>query len=172
MKKKLNNYIEIKNNNSKKFIIHGYASVFDIKDQHNDIIVKGAFVESICSLERIKLLWQHDTSKPIGNITYLEEDNYGLRVEALITDKTQLGRETIELISQKIINGLSIGFIVEKAKYDNQRVRIINKVNLLEISLVTFPAHSDAKINYDYQDSLYKLESSLEEAFLTLKQMR
>ena len=45
------------------------------------------------------------------------------------------------------INGLSVGFITEQEQYDEARdVRVITKVNLLEVSLVTFPANQSATI--------------------------
>jgi HK97 family phage prohead protease len=51
--------------------IYGYASVFDIVDQHNDIIAKGSFAKSIELFyqgKRIVLLWQHQFDQPIGVI--------------------------------------------------------------------------------------------------------
>ncbi len=67
----------VKSASKRNTIIEGYASVFDITDSHNDMIVKGAFKSSKSSC--VKLLWQHDVTKPIGVITILEEDGYGLK---------------------------------------------------------------------------------------------
>ena len=65
--------------------LEGYASVFGTLDHHNDIIIKGAFASSI--RKKIKLLWQHDTLKPIGIIHRLAEDDFGLKIEAEINNK-------------------------------------------------------------------------------------
>ncbi len=72
-------------------IISGYASVFGIADNQNDIMNKGAFKSA--QNHEIKLLWQHDVTKPIGIITLLEEDEYGLKIEAEINNRVTNGKE-------------------------------------------------------------------------------
>jgi len=69
-------------------IISGYASVFNIVDSQNDIVQKGAFEDT--KPENIKLLWQHDTLKPIGIIKSLYEDDYGLKIQAEINNRILL----------------------------------------------------------------------------------
>ena len=125
-------------------IISGYASVFNIVDSQNDIVQKGAFEDT--KPENIKLLWQHDTLKPIGIIKSLYEDDYGLKIQAEINNRILLGKETTELVRQKAIDGLSIGFCAKDFEYDNQGVRLLKKVDLMEISVVTFPANRNAGI--------------------------
>ena len=125
-------------------IISGYASVFNIVDSQNDIVQKGAFEDT--KPENIKLLWQHDTLKPIGIIKSLYEDDYGLKIQAEINNRILLGKETTELVRQKSIDGLSIGFCAKDFEYDNQGVRLLKKVDLMEISVVTFPANRNAGI--------------------------
>ena len=43
----------------------GYASVFNIVDKQNDLILPGAFKKNL-SKNKIKLLWQHNPGEPIG----------------------------------------------------------------------------------------------------------
>ena len=69
----------IKSSKSDVTVISGYASVFGIVDSHNDIVMKGAF-KSV-KVDNVKLLWQHDIYKPIGAVTFLSEDQYGLKFE-------------------------------------------------------------------------------------------
>ena len=127
-------------------VIAGYASVFGILDSQNDVIVKGAF-KSI-EVRNIKLLWQHDASKTIGLIKSLSEDEYGLKFEAEINNNIEVGREASELIKQKAICGLSIGFSINSSSYNEKGMRVISDLNLAEISVVTFPANNQAEITY------------------------
>lgn len=128
-------------------LISGYASVYNLLDQDHDIIAPGAFQYSITK-GKVKLLWQHDPAKPIGNINALSEDNYGLRMEAALNNKIQFGSEAIELLKQGAVSGLSVGFIIKDAKYNQLSHRIITKADLMEISIVTFPANEMAQISY------------------------
>ena len=148
-------------------IISGYASVFNIVDSQNDIVQKGAFKDT--KAENIKLLWQHDTLKPIGIIKSLYEDDYGLKIQAEINNRILLGKETTELVRQKAIDGLSIGFCAKDFEYDNQGVRLLKKVDLMEISVVTFPANRNAGIinvkkltEHPINRSLERIEKLLE----------
>lgn len=134
----------IKSGVAKNTTILGYASVFNVVDNQNDIIEKGAFKGVLA--EKTKLLWQHDHLKPIGTITSIYEDDYGLRMEAQINNNIRYGKEAAELVKQKAIDGLSIGFGIEDYVYNDQGVRVIKKINLMEVSIVTFPANSKAGI--------------------------
>lgn len=130
--------------------IKGYASIFSVVDSHNDDINKGSFQESIARHKaegKVKFLWQHNHEEPIGVIEELYEDDIGLAIVGSINKNTQRGREVIALINQGAVSGLSIGFKVEDFFYKENGVRNIKKVNLWEISIVTFPANKQAQIN-------------------------
>jgi len=134
----------IKSITAKNTIISGYASVFDFVDHQNDLVEKGAFKNALA--EKTKLLWQHDYSKPIGTIKKIYEDDYGLKMEAEINNDVHYGREAAALVKQKAIEGLSVGFALEDFIYNDQGIRVIKKINLMEVSIVTFPANSKAGI--------------------------
>ena len=144
-------FLEIKNiNNLGKFC--GYASVFNVVDSYNDIILPSAFKNTINSKniqEDIKMLWQHKTDKPIGYYTLIKEDSIGLYVEGQILLDTQQGSEAYSLIKNKSVNGLSIGYRVKDAEYDiKNNTRIIKEIELFEISIVTFPANKYSNITF------------------------
>lgn len=136
----------VKSKKKDNTVISGYASVFGIIDKHNDVVKKGAFKNS--ESHKVKLLWQHDSTKPIGVINFLKEDEYGLLLEAEINNNTVAGAEASELIKQKAVAGLSIGFSINSSDYNKEGSRVINDVELQEISIVTFPANQHAEIQH------------------------
>jgi HK97 family phage prohead protease len=133
-------------------VISGYASVFGVIDNHNDVIEKGAF-KTVCA-HKVKLLWQHDTTKPIGIIKFLKEDEYGLQFEAEINNGTNVGREASELVKQGAVDSLSIGFLIKSSDYNKKGSRVICDLDLMEISIVTFPANIHASITQIKSDDL------------------
>ncbi len=135
-------------------VFAGYASVFGVLDSQADIIERGAFKASIAGLDgkgrihEIKLLWQHDLKQPIGVIEVLREDAMGLYIQArLLVNQVAKAGEAYALIKSGVVGGLSIGYSVVRQRYDEKRkIRHITQVDLWEVSLVTFPANSAAKI--------------------------
>ncbi|MDX1917153.1 MAG: phage major capsid protein [Rickettsiaceae bacterium] len=148
--------IEIKScENGKSTRIKGYASIFNFIDSHGDIISKDAFTDTMKKpLNEIKFLWQHDIKNPIGLIEKIYVDDYGLLIEAQVTLGTRAGQEASDLLQKGIIDGLSIGFNVIDSGYNEKGQRIINKLDLWEISLVTFPANSQARILHNKQQEI------------------
>lgn len=148
---KKNNFLEIKGiNNLGKF--SGYASVFSIKDSYKDVILPSAFKKCL-SLKNIKtdikMLWQHSQDKPIGYFEIIKEDSIGLYVEGQILLDIQQGLEAYNLIKNKSVSGLSIGYIVKDSEYNSKDdTRIIKEIELFEISVVTFPANEYSNITY------------------------
>ena len=158
--------MEIKSITDTEVVIIGYASVYNLIDHHNDTLVKGGFAN--VSHHNVKFLWQHDSKKSIGIITHLAENDHGLKMEAVINNKVKAGMVAIELIKQEAIDGLSIGFYIKNSVYNDARQRVITEAELLEISIITFPANQSAKILYitksqdvEYQDKINELEEKL-----------
>jgi len=123
----------------------GYASVFDVVDQHSDIIKKGAFGLALNPKE-VKLLWQHKPEEPIGWLESIQEDSRGLYVKGKLLLASSRGKEAYELLKGGAISGLSIGFDVIKQSFDHKAKRIIEEIKLWEVSLVTFPANNEARV--------------------------
>ncbi len=136
-----NSNITLNNTTADLIKITGYASVFNQKDKQNDIVIPGSFFIDK-KIEEIPFLWQHNSNQPIGYLTVAKEDNYGLYIEANITNKTQIAQEAIDLIKQKITTKLSIGFDILDYFIDkNVGITYLKKIKLIEVSLVTFPAN-------------------------------
>ena len=133
-------------------LFSGYASVFDNVDSYGDIVRKGAFVESIGEWEAKgkmpPILWNHDPSDPIGVYTKMQEDDKGLFVEGrLLIDDVPRARQTHALMKAGVIDGLSIGYRVKEYLYNvDEEVTDLIKLSLREVSIVTFPANPETRI--------------------------
>lgn len=127
-------------------LFSGYGSVFGVVDSYQEVVAAGAFKESLDS-RMPSLLWQHRSGEPIGVYTTVKEDNIGLHVEGKLALKTARGAEAYELLKMGAISGLSIGFVTREDSYDRVTgVRTLKKVDLWEVSLVTFPANDSARV--------------------------
>ncbi|QDY70232.1 HK97 family phage prohead protease [Qingshengfaniella alkalisoli] len=148
--------------------IEGYASVFGRVDQGGDIVAKGAYAASLKRMaqsgRRVKMLWQHDPSQPIGVWDEIREDARGLYVKGRLLGDVARAREAACLIEAGAIDGLSIGYRTLRAGKDDKGRRVLAEVDLWEVSLVTFPMLPDAKVQA-------KSEPAAESLFLELAQV-
>jgi len=129
----------------------GYASVFNNKDLGNDVIKQGSFSNTIKSKKpkQIKLLYQHKTDEPIGVIDSLVEDTRGLKIKGRLAMGTQKGREVFELMKMGALDSMSIGYRLSQDDYkysDKLKKRTISNLDLMEVSMVTFPMNPKAKV--------------------------
>jgi len=128
--------------------MNGYAAIFDRVDQGRDSIAAGAFKRSLAGRTGMPLLWQHDAARPIGRIDALREDDNGLHVEALLCLGAAISRDAAALLAGRAVDGLSIGYRVRRATLDPRtRIRRLLEIDLLEVSLVTFPMQPHARVN-------------------------
>lgn len=132
-------------------LIEGYASLFGACDQGGDVVQQGAYARSLKGLEasgrNVKMLWQHDPGQPIGIWDEVREDAKGLWVKGRILDSVEKGREAVALIEAGAIDGLSIGYRTVRAAKDQKGQRLLNEVELWEVSLVTFPMLPQARVD-------------------------
>ena len=131
--------------------VEGYGSVFGVRDNYDDVIAAGAYLTSLAAHKKAgtmpAMLWQHDSSAPIGVWTEMVEDSKGLKIKGKLALDTVKGAEAHALLKMGAINGLSIGFISKQWTYDRETdVRTLTEVDLWEVSLVTFPANEKARI--------------------------
>lgn len=128
----------------------GYASVFRIPDLGKDVVEPGAFRDSLARRgpAGVKLLWQHDPAEPLGRWLSLAEDSRGLFVRGQLSLAVARAREIHALMREGAIDGLSIGFRPEKARTEPRtELRRLERVDLWEISIVTFPMLPQARIS-------------------------
>jgi HK97 family phage prohead protease len=131
-------------------VVSGYASLFGLRDQGGDVVLKGAYAASLKALaaggRRVKMLWQHDPAQPIGVWEEVREDATGLWVKGRILADVARGREAAALLAAGAIDGLSIGYRTLRAERDGKGQRLLAEVELWEVSLVTFPMLPDARV--------------------------
>lgn len=127
-----------------------YAAAFDNKDTDGDVIPKGAFSKTIKErgpkgANRIKHLYQHKISSPVGMPVEMTEDNTGLRVVSKISNST-LGKDAIEDYKLDLYEH-SIGFEVVDDDFDNERdANILKEIKLMEVSSVTWGANPNTPL--------------------------
>lgn len=152
--------VEVKEDSVK---VTGYGSTGDV-DRGNDKVLPTAFTDTIAESQRtsgVAMLLQHDGAKVIGKWDKLEVDNKGLACEGTVKYNTD---DCLEKIKNGDLRGLSIGYIIEKyqiedgqghvmyynetglqpgydydALYSEDAIRVITKLELVEISVVATP---------------------------------
>lgn len=131
-------------------IIEGYASLFGEIDQARDMMMPGAFTQTLQQrgLRKIPMLFQHDPSEPVGIWLELREDFRGLWARGKLIPDVARGRELLALLRSGAIDGLSIGYRTVRGRIDPKtRIRRLYQVDLWEISIVTFPLLAGARID-------------------------
>lgn len=139
----------------------GYGARFGNVDAYGDVIAPGAFEKTLKDARSSgnwpAMLLQHgsflggDDNMPVGVWTEMREDSKGLYVEGQLAPTTR-GKDAYTLLKMSprpAINGMSIGYRpVEwsmRSKPEDPR-RTLKAVELLEVSLVTFPANGKARV--------------------------
>lgn len=139
----------------------GYGAVFGNTDSYGDVIQKGAFKDTIRDWRKQKRLppmliqhggWMMSDSDglPIGKWNSMEEDDTGLKVNGrLINLDTERGKGIYGAMKEGVLDGMSIGFRAKEfalgTKPEEPR-RTLKKIDLVEVSVVTFPANGAARV--------------------------
>jgi hypothetical protein len=146
--------------------VSGYASVFNESDLSGDVVSPGAFSQTIKEIEAsghaLPMLVGHDQNSVVGSWRELSEDAVGLFVSGRINSDVSRAREILSLVRNKDLSGLSIGFQTPPdGRVIKSGVPHLEKVRLLEISLVAVPAAPRARVSLkdfsslgDYSDFL------------------
>lgn len=164
----------------------GYGSTFGGKpDSYGDVVARGAFLETISKGGRngfgIAMLWQHNYDMIPGVWTSLMENSKGLKVEGKLALETQLGHDAHALMKMDppAIKGLSIGYTVDKADVERDpktEIRTLKRIELWEISLVTFPANTRAQVtgvkNFECAKTAREFEAALRDAGLSVREAK
>nr|DAN69532.1 MAG TPA: prohead serine protease [Caudoviricetes sp.] len=156
--------------------IIGHASVFNSWSEllgglfpFKEIVRKGAFIDTI-KVDDIRALFNHDPNFVLGRnkagTLELEEDDIGLKVRILLPN-TQTAKDLVENIRRGDISQMSIGFIVEDDSWgtkDGIDIREIKKVQLFDVSIVTFPAYTQTDCGVRAMEEYNNYKSKRDEA--------
>lgn len=109
-------------------------------------IEPGAFDESLRQND-ISFLWQHDPKMPLASTMSgtlnLRSDANGLAFDANLPD-TSLARDAVTLVRAGVVRQMSFGFFVREEDCSTPGRRILQEIDLREISLVERAAYPEA----------------------------
>lgn len=152
--------------------ISGYAAVYDSLSEDlggfYEVIEQGAFDEVMRDKPDVRALSQHDTMQILGRTTAgtltLDADKRGLKMDVSLPDTTY-ARDLFESVRRGDISGASFGFRVGFDDYifdwdaddlDGPVRRIHTIRELIEVSIVTFPAYPDTEVSAEVRSLLAK----------------
>lgn len=128
----------------------GHGSVFGNVDLGGDVVMPGAFRESLDTHQAEgtapAMLWSHDPNEPIGKWLSMREDQVGLRVEGKLTLDVPRAKAAYALMRDDAL-ALSIGYQAKVFNYDERGIRLLHQVELFEVSPVAIPMNPKARIN-------------------------
>jgi len=136
--------------------VKGYAIVWGSKNDYNEIVLKGATLNSLNARgigtavgNPILVLNQHRQTEPLCRPTILQEDDYGLYFEGDVIEGVGYADDVVNQVNQGVLRQLSYGFnyIWDKTEYDaTNDAYILKEIKLGEISLVTFSSDENAQL--------------------------
>jgi HK97 family phage prohead protease len=150
----------------------GYASLFNTEDMGRDIVLPGAFRDSLRQrgTAGIKLLYQHNPAEPIGVWESLKEDSRGLLARGRLMLAVARAREVLALMRAGALDGLSIGFRAVTGQRDAKTgIRRLAKIDLWEISIVTFPLLPEARVAHVKSNTDRRLLAAIADATQLLR---
>jgi len=156
------------NEDSEYFTFEGYASTFGNIDLGDDIIVRGAFSQTLKKNSSLPVLWQHQMSEPVGKSITLYEDDKGLFIKAILPKSdTLVSGRIIPQMKVGSIREMSIGFFTRDSDME-KGVRLLKEIELFEVSLVTKAMNPQALVSgFKSMESLKDIEQSLKDMGLS-----
>ncbi|WP_299692732.1 phage major capsid protein [uncultured Tateyamaria sp.] len=143
--------VQVKFANPENGVVKGIAATYDSNpDRVGDTIKQGAFTNTLNQIDTegrsVVMLDNHDPSKPIGRWTKFEDGPDGLKVEGRLSINSDAGRNVWALMKDGVLDALSIGYRTVSADPRAGGGRVLTEIDLVEISVVTFPANRAAVV--------------------------
>ena len=139
--------LEIKELSERQF--EGYGAIFGNVDAGRDLVARGAFAVTLAQHRKDGTLplmfWMHRPDQIAGAWLQMKEDKRGLFVKGELAD-TPLGNEIRTLLQMKAVRGLSIGYRTIDADYNEDGIRILKEVQLMEVSIVSLAMNPIARV--------------------------
>jgi HK97 family phage prohead protease len=145
------------------FTFEGYASTFGNIDHGDDVVIRGAFANSLAKNSQVPILWQHQMSEVIGISVQLYEDDKGLFIKGnLPKDDTLVSGRIIPQMKVGSIKEMSIGFFTKNYDMAKDGIRLLKEIDLFEVSLVTKAMNSQALVSgFKTFETLRDIEQTL-----------
>lgn len=150
--------VEVKAIDLEEGQFEGYAAVFGNKDSYGDVIVAGAFADTLANDygadgKGVPTYWCHDFKDPfknIGSTIWAREDSKGLRVRVQLDLETQNAKQTLKLLKEGRVNQMSFGYtVLEGAWVESEEHGFyyeLRKLKLHEVSVVPIGANQETEI--------------------------
>lgn len=132
-----------------------YASVFGNVDSYGDVVVEGAFAESLAEWEtseqNLPVLYGHDFYDPFSNIGWAveySEDDHGLLIKGQLDLDNPKAVQVYRLMKGRRIGDMSFAYDVLDAgpSDDHEGATELRKLRLYEVSIVPIGANQDTEI--------------------------
>lgn len=144
------NNVELRTNGDKNTLV-GYAALFNSDSEDlggfTESIAPGAFKRTLGMNADVRLLLDHDgmaLARTKSGTLMLEEDETGLRVEAMLDNNSPLARSVISAVERRDMDQMSFAFRTISDSWSPDRTsRVLSEVQLFDVSLVTYPAYSE-----------------------------
>lgn len=152
-----NGRFEIRADSDGNKTVSGYLAVYGQRSVDlgfTEVIAPGAFTASLKNNPDVRLLLQHDWSKPLARTAsgtlQLRDDSTGLGFTASLPDTTY-ANDLAESISRGDISGCSFGFFCNNDSWETdstgKAIRTLLAVTLSEGSIVTAPAYPQTSVS-------------------------
>lgn len=148
------------------FTFEGYASTFNNVDHGDDVVIRGAFSNSLAKNLQVPILWQHQMSEVIGVSVQLYEDDKGLFIKGnLPKEDTLVSGRIIPQMKVGSIKEMSIGFFTKNYDMAKDGIRLLKEIDLFEVSLVTKAMNSRALVTgFKSFETLRDIEQTLKDS--------
>lgn len=138
-----------------------YASVFGNKDSYGDVVLPGAFAETIQEWKDsgnvLPLLFGHNMQDPdfnIGSVLEASEDEHGLKVHAQLDMDSPKAAQVYRLLKGRRLSQMSFAYDVQEggeaertlADGSKEHVYELRKLKLYEVSVVPIGANQETSI--------------------------
>ena len=124
----------------------GLASVYGNLDLGGDVVEPGAFSRTLKARgSEVPIMYQHNLREPIG-LGKLTDTASGLQIEGKLVLTVARAREAFDLMRERVLKGLSIGYDVVRSDVKSGARRLL-ELKLFEVSLVTLPMNELATVS-------------------------
>lgn len=171
-----------------KVTLEGYAAVYEQKSEpiygsFYEVVKRGAFKSALDGIDDVRALFDHDSAMVLGRTKAktlrLSDDDHGLKVSIDLPD-TSFARDLATSIERGDISQMSFGFSVVEERWGTEKtidgiwmdVRELLKVELFDVSPVTYPAYPQTEIALRSRDAAKaKNQSRLRSAELRYREL-